>query len=256
MELTISRLQSDALAMLVRLCFASCDVIILFLHPGYLISEEESSEGELSPTNSIVNKTISRVICRQLFNPASPDRDLSHGDHDDTMLTKPVPEADPLPNSSCGTVVTTPDSGCGTAEDDSSAYHSSEKQEPVFIPKLDLQGAIEDDVTPDVRVPRLDLSEIVPDDDVTRSMTPPRSIPMKPRRRRKKGFRSSPPRVSSSLMFKPSINPCLVSQSSLVLAVNRSILALETILKSFLFICTLHKSTLGVFCFLWLNYHS
>ena len=121
----------------------------------------------------------------------------------DSMVNPPV-------NTSSVTIVTTPDSGCGTAEDDSSHILSSaENREPIFIPKLNLQAAIEEDPLYNVTetVPPLDLSEISPPDENTRMSTPSRKgIYNKPRRRRHCA-KSSPNQVSlGSNKFKCTAN--------------------------------------------------
>ena len=182
-----------------------------------IFTEEEFSDSELSPGNRIVNKTISHVVCRRLFNADLLPEDTwvsrtttssfrhKHNDATKRNVVNLSEEqnsdltTNPSINTSSGTIVTTPDSGCGTAEDDSlHILSSAENREPIFIPKLNLEAAIEEDPLFDVRetVPPLDLSEISPPDEDTRKSTPSRTAVYNKPRRRRRSAKSSPNQVS------------------------------------------------------------
>jgi len=157
------------------------------------------------------------VVCRRLFNAEISPKDTWVGrtatsslrhNHDDATKRTTSEEKNSIDtdlivntstNTSSVTIITTPDSGCGTAEDDSSHILSSaENRETIFIPKLNLQEAIEEDPVYDFTetVPPLDLSEISPPDEDIKISTPSRKgIYNKPRRRRRSA-KSSPNHVS------------------------------------------------------------
>lgn len=122
--------------------------------------------------NRVLNTAISHVVRQRLFiAEASPiDKFVSAPVERVSAKTNLTQESVSAFPSASATIVTTPDSGCGTAEDDSCvvASNSEDCQTPVFIPKLDLREALEDEnPVNDIAeiVPRLDLSEISPQDD-------------------------------------------------------------------------------------------
>ncbi|CAK8698675.1 unnamed protein product [Clavelina lepadiformis] len=97
------------------------------------------------------------------------------------------------------TIVTTPDSGCLTAEEEvPQRIPQVEPEMPIFIPKLNLQDALsEDNLGDDTdRVPPLDLSEVTQHDEVVQPIVTPEKLqkmtPTKGKKKRKKGHKSSP----------------------------------------------------------------
>nr|XP_002126326.1 protein FAM13A [Ciona intestinalis] len=105
---------------------------------------------------------------------------------------------EPLHPASSNTV-TTPDSGCLTAEDDLVSRRVPPNDSELFIPKLNLQEAIEDVNCDATDVPRLDLSEVTQVDELTQPKPVPRHHkPSKTKKKKRKGSKASPNTNSSS----------------------------------------------------------
>uniref|UniRef100_H2ZKP1 Rho-GAP domain-containing protein n=1 Tax=Ciona savignyi TaxID=51511 RepID=H2ZKP1_CIOSA len=97
---------------------------------------------------------------------------------------------DPIVSTSSTAVVTTPDSGCLTAEED--YPRRTHIITEVFIPKLNLQEAFEEANSETTDVPRLDLSEVTQLDELTKPKPIPRQHKSNAKKKKKKGNKSSP----------------------------------------------------------------
>ena len=154
-------------------------------------TEEEISEEEPLLSNCVLSSAISHVVRKRLFNAeASPmDKFIARSPTRGEIIVKQSAtheNAAALPSSA----VTTPDSGCETAEDEPCRAVSSLENcaAPVSIPKLDLHFVSQEEPTVDPAqiVPPLDLSEIAPHDDDHHRGSPTKKqypVPSKPHRK-------------------------------------------------------------------------